>query len=404
MTITPKEPFASDPIQLTALWVWREARGCAYEAKLGVVWTLRNRCGMAPVLGFANDMAGNILKPWVFSSFNANDPNPQLYPNTTSPAWEDCLKAANSSEIDPDPTGGAVFYFSKPLTEASKAWRDVEVSAVIDCLTFCRLRPGVLREQLYQNGNQTAPLERPGWRISDRVCSRSDHERHLAHIVRLGDKWLAFDGTRSGREGNRFLFLGSFARKETAMDAAEDGARLVGMDRASPRGRAIPKALQFRTHLPMYSLAAAAGKFGEQQTEVNPEGWVEVSPSPIRNTRDMFVTHIEGRSMEPTIPDGSLCAFRSNVSAPYDGKIVLMEYYGDVGGNRYAVKRYRTSMNADPNKEGLHGWLHERITLESINPDCSPVEVASSEKVNVIGEFVFTIPHSDNQSRLRASL
>jgi hypothetical protein len=248
------------------------------------------------------------------------------------------------------------------------------------------------------------PLERPGWRISRGVCTRSDHERHLAHIVRLGDRWFAFDATHSSSDGSGFLFLGSFSRKETAMDAAEDGARLAEIDGASQRPLAAPKALHFRTHLPLYSLAAAAGKFGEQQTEVNPEGWVEVSPNPIRITRDMFVTHIEGRSMAPTIPDGSLCAFRSNVSAPYDGKILLMEDYGDVGGNRYAVKRYRTSVNADPNKEGDHAWLHERFTLESINPDYAPVEVASSEKVNVIGEFVFTVPHAGKQSQPRAQL
>jgi hypothetical protein len=241
--------------------------------------------------------------------------------------------------------------------------------------------------------------EQPVWQISDHVCTRGDHERHLAHIVRLGDRWFAFDATHSGSDGNGFLFLGSFARKETAMKAAEDGAVLAGMDGASPRARATPEVLHFRTHLPLYSLAAAAGKFGEQQADVNPEGWIEVSPGRIKITRDMFVTHIEGRSMEPDIPDGSLCAFRSNVSAPYDGKIVLMEDYGEVGGNRYAVKRYRTSTKADPNKKGDHAWLHERITLESINPDYAHWEVASSEKVNVIGEFVFTIPDASNRSQ-----
>ena len=176
------------------------------------------------------------------------------------------------------------------------------------------------------------------------------------------------------------------------MDAAEDSASVARIGVTSPVEPMIPKILHFRTHLPLYSLAAAAGKFGEQQEEVNPEGWVEVSPSPIRITPDMFVTHVEGCSMEPIIPDGSLCAFRSNVSAPYNGKVVLMEHYGEVGGNRYAVKRYRTSMNADPNKEGEQAWLHERITLESINPDYAPWEVASAQKVNVIGEFVFTVP------------
>jgi hypothetical protein len=233
--------------------------------------------------------------------------------------------------------------------------------------------------------------ERPGWQTSDRVCARSDHERHLAHIVRLGGRWFAFDATRPDPEGKGFLFLGSFARRENAMDIVEEFARVARIDRPSLRGRATPKVLHFRTHLPLYSLAAAAGKFGQQQTELDPEGWVEVPLGPIRITQDMFVTHIEGRSMEPTIPDGSLCAFRSNVSAPYDGKILLMEDYGEVGGNRYAVKRYRTSSNDDPDKQSDQAWLHERITLESVNPDYTPWDIASAQTVNVIGEFAFVV-------------
>jgi phage repressor protein C with HTH and peptisase S24 domain len=105
----------------------------------------------------------------------------------------------------------------------------------------------------------------------------------------------------------------------------------------------------------------------------------------------MFLTHIKGCSMDPTIPDGSLCAFKSNISAPFDGKILLMEEYGQAGGSRYAVKRYRASKNADPNTQNDKVWLHERITLESINPDYAPWDVASASKVGVIGEFAFTM-------------
>ena len=74
-----------------------------------------------------------------------------------------------------------------------------------------------------------------------------------------------------------------------------------------------PKVLPFYTHLPQYSLEAAAGKFGEQMA-VEPEGWVEV-PTQIPLTDDMFVTHVKGHSMEPEIPNVSLCAFRSKMPA-----------------------------------------------------------------------------------------
>ena len=68
-----------------------------------------------------------------------------------------------------------------------------------------------------------------------------------------------------------------------------------------------PRVLPFQTHLPMYTLAAAAGSWGEQM-EASDEGWVE-APSDLRLTEDMFVAHVVGRSMEPRIPAGSLCVF-----------------------------------------------------------------------------------------------
>ena len=124
----------------------------------------------------------------------------------------------------------------------------------------------------------------------------------------------------------------------------------------------------------------------------------DLPPGPIRLTRDMFVSHIKGNSMEPLIPDGGLCAFKSNVSEPYDGKILLMEDYGEIGGNRYSVKRYRVSGNADPAGDATPGWLHQRFTLESLNTDFAPMEIASARKVHVIGEFVFTVPEEITQT------
>jgi phage repressor protein C with HTH and peptisase S24 domain len=150
------------------------------------------------------------------------------------------------------------------------------------------------------------------------------------------------------------------------------------------------KVLPFRTHLPLYSLEAAAGKFGKQM-DVEPEGWVEVPPFHVPLAPDMFVIHVKGISMEPNITDGSLCAFRGNVVAPYEDKVVLMEQYGEPGGSRYTVKLYHSSKNLDPHKEGDEAWLHERITLESTNPDFNSWDVASAVKVNVIGEFVFSM-------------
>jgi len=158
------------------------------------------------------------------------------------------------------------------------------------------------------------------------------------------------------------------------------------------QGAGDPRTLQFQTLLPLYDLEVAAGKFGKQQKVADPEDWIQVPPKHLPVTRYMFLTHIKGCSMEPTIPDGSLCAFRSNISAPFEGKVLLMEEYGEAGGSRYAVKRYRASKNLDPHTQGDQAWLHERITLESINSNYAPWDIASARKVDVIGEFVFTMP------------
>jgi SOS-response transcriptional repressor LexA len=241
-------------------------------------------------------------------------------------------------------------------------------------------------------------FEHRAWRISDEICILCDDERQLAYVVKIGDTWFAFDATRSNDDDTGFSYLGSFARKEAALQAIEAdfhepiGCREARKISAPTQGAGDPKVLQFQTLLPLYALEVAAGKFGKQQKIANPEDWIQIPPKHLPVTKYMFLTHIKGCSMEPTIPDGSLCAFSSNISAPFDGRVLLMEEYGEAGGSRYAVKRYRASKNLDPNTQGDQEWLHERITLESINPNYPPWDIASARQVDVIGEFVFTMP------------
>lgn len=132
-----KEPYLSDDTSLLALCIWREARGCNLEAKLGVAWTIRNRCAQAPGQGFKHDVRGNILKPYAFSSFLVGDPNATKYPDAADSVWQDCIAAARSGA--PDPTGGAVFYFSRPLTAPPHTWGNVTHTADIDGLHFYKV-------------------------------------------------------------------------------------------------------------------------------------------------------------------------------------------------------------------------------------------------------------------------
>jgi phage repressor protein C with HTH and peptisase S24 domain len=120
----------------------------------------------------------------------------------------------------------------------------------------------------------------------------------------------------------------------------------------------------FRTHLPLYSLRAAAGGLGEEM-QSNAEDWVR-APEGLRLTPDLFVAHVEGRSMEPRIPDGSLSLFRLKPVGSRQNKIVLVERFGVLDETaRYTVKRY-TSRKVEV---GEDEWRHESIRLEPLNPE-----------------------------------
>src|SRR5205807_10157756 len=77
----------------------------------------------------------------------------------------------------------------------------------------------------------------------------------------------------------------------------------------------------FKTLLPLYTLEAAAGRFGEGRT-VEIEGWVDAEGVG-RLTEDMFVARAIGRSMEPRIIDGDYLVFRARPAGSRQGKIVL---------------------------------------------------------------------------------
>jgi phage repressor protein C with HTH and peptisase S24 domain len=138
------------------------------------------------------------------------------------------------------------------------------------------------------------------------------------------------------------------------------------------------------THLPRYSLAVAAGKLHGNQ-EVSEENWVEAPPD-LRLTREMFLARIAGRSMEPLIPDGSLCVFRAGVTGSRQGRLVLVEALGRGSNDRYTVKRYHSDKTQD--SEG--SWTHQRIRLEPLNPEFEAwdLDPQDQESLRVIAEFV----------------
>jgi phage repressor protein C with HTH and peptisase S24 domain len=149
----------------------------------------------------------------------------------------------------------------------------------------------------------------------------------------------------------------------------------------------VPSKVQpFLTHLPVYSLRAAAGRWSaENPEETEPEDWFE-APADLRLHQNMFIARVTGDSMEPAIPDGSLCVFRADVVGSRQGKRVLVinRNESEAGGLRYTVKRYHSKKPQRP--DGT--WEHEKIWFEPLNPDHDPWEVSPQDRFEVLAEFV----------------
>lgn len=153
------------------------------------------------------------------------------------------------------------------------------------------------------------------------------------------------------------------------------------------RGREPDEDEKYRTCLPVYSLKAAAGKFGEGQ-DVEGEGWVDVDIGRKLDDR-MFVAQVVGKSMEPRVPDGSYCVFSAHPAGSRQGKVVLVQHHDihdlETGG-KYTVKVYESEKVV--NKDGT--WKHSVIRLKPLNPDHEPIQLRDVDEgsVVVIAELV----------------
>jgi N-acetylmuramoyl-L-alanine amidase len=135
-----------DDAHLLGLCIYREARGEGFLGKRGVGCVVRNRVEARTYFG--HDYASVILKPYQFSSFNANDPNASVWPIDGESVWLECLAEANDVLGGcEDLTFGALFYYSPPLTAPPRAWGNVIATAHIGRLDFFKPAPAELKLQ-----------------------------------------------------------------------------------------------------------------------------------------------------------------------------------------------------------------------------------------------------------------
>ena len=150
----------------------------------------------------------------------------------------------------------------------------------------------------------------------------------------------------------------------------------------------VPANIQrYETHLPYVALAAAAGSWGESMNPTSfaeqTEDWIEVTDD-LSIDDQMFVAQVVGRSMEPEIPDGSLCIFRYQPVGSRDGRKVLVENFSD-SSQRYTAKRYLSENDDEGQVVG------RRVILQPLNPEYNPWELEEGEDVRILAEFIRVI-------------
>ncbi len=149
----------------------------------------------------------------------------------------------------------------------------------------------------------------------------------------------------------------------------------------------IEEKKKYQEYLPVYSLKAAAGKFGDGMN-VQEEGWIKADIGRKLSNR-MFVVKVIGHSMEPLIPDDSYCIFSQYAGGSRHGKVVLVQHRRiadmETGGS-YTVKKYSSEKQFE--KDGT--WKHEKIILDPINNKFDPIIIppTDADDFKVIGELV----------------
>jgi SOS-response transcriptional repressor LexA len=141
---------------------------------------------------------------------------------------------------------------------------------------------------------------------------------------------------------------------------------------------------KFETHLPLIPIDLAAGGLGEDRAR-GAEAWIEAQvPGRRRLSDDLFVVRVHGRSMEPDIPDGSLCVFRAYYGGSRRGGIFIVQRMATLDdGGEFTLKRYDSSKTVTAD-----GWRHDRIKMQPGNPEYKAWELDDEDRWVTVAQFI----------------
>lgn len=133
------------------------------------------------------------------------------------------------------------------------------------------------------------------------------------------------------------------------------------------------KSLMYVDFLPVYSFAAACGKFGAEEVvdEYEPDGWIDVSELRLGRSpnRNMYIVRAVGESMNRRIQDGQFCVFEYRQGTCDDNDIALVQIarYSDVETQgAYTIKKYTSTRS---NNDVWESARTETVTLVPVSDD-----------------------------------
>jgi type III restriction enzyme len=258
------------------------------------------------------------------------------------------LRVARLLDQMPEVTGWVYNHRRAPGWSLDYVWRDLRVPYFPDFLVRARIGD-VWHQLIVESKGRYDDRDRAKATAAVTLCETlTRHDREPWHYLLLLEN--ESEGRRDVSELEALqipALLDALRMQEKHGLLPSIGAAQLLFARAAPEVEEdVPPSDRFRTAVPVYDLVPFGGGFsGAQAPRVG--GWMHVQVGR-RLSKGMYVSRVEGRSMEPGVPAGSWCLFRHYPpgSAPsplaLSGKRVVVQLRDDEAtsdGGAFTLKR-----------------------------------------------------------------